>query len=95
MRTERSRREWRFAELVDAFPLNPINDHRSYARAIQILDQLFLLEREQSRDESEYFTALAEIVYEYESQKALDRVDYLDHRLECERLQAEHSCRHT
>ena len=53
-------------ELVAAFPLEPIEDERSYPRAIEILDRLFLLDREKNRDESEYFRALAQIAYEYE-----------------------------
>ena len=70
------------------------------ARAIQALDRLFVLKREQNRDESEYFRALAEIVYEYESRsvenrtqtRPLNRVDHLDHGLQGECLQTE-KCR--
>ena len=50
-----------------AFPLVPIEDECSYSRAIEILDRLFLLNREKNRDESDYFRALAEIACEYES----------------------------
>ena len=94
MLIEGSRQEWRFAELAGAVPLSTIEDERSYARALKLLDRLFLLERKQNRDESEYFQALAELVYEYESRRAResgpsDRVDYLDHRLQGECLQAE------
>lgn len=103
MHTKLSPREWRFAELVDAVPLNPIEDERSYARAMQLLDRLFLLERKQNSDEIAYFQVLAQIVYEYESRAAkqpgqstsLDGVDYLNHRLQGERLQSEQCCRHT
>jgi antitoxin component HigA of HigAB toxin-antitoxin module len=94
MLIESSRQEWRFAELVGAVPLSPIEDERSYSQALKLLDRLFLLKRKQNRDESVYFQALAELVYEYETRHAresgpLDRVDYLDHRLQGECLQAE------
>jgi hypothetical protein len=100
MHIEFSRKEWRFAALVDAVPLDPIEDKGCYARAIQILDRLFLLKREQNPDERDYFRALAQIVYEYESRAvenptqttALNRVDHLDHGLQRECLQTE-KCR--
>ena len=103
MRTEFSSQEWRFAELVDAVPLDPIEDERSYTRAMQLLDRLFLLERQQTHEEIAYFRALAQIVYEYESRAPqgpsqtthLDRIDHLDHRLERERLQSDKRRRHT
>ena len=60
-------REGRLGDLMSAFPLAPIEDERSYSRAIEILDRLFLLNREKNRDESDYFRALAEIAYQYES----------------------------
>jgi antitoxin component HigA of HigAB toxin-antitoxin module len=47
-------------------PLEPIRDEHSYRQAIEILDRLFLLRREKSHDEVEYFRALAQIAYEYE-----------------------------
>ena len=37
--------------------------------AVQVLDRLFVLNREQSHDEREYFQALAEIVYAYETRE--------------------------
>jgi hypothetical protein len=103
MRTECSLQEWRFAELVDAVPLNPIEDECSYTRAMQLLDRLFVLERQQNHEEIAYFRALAQIVYEYESRATksprqttqLDRIDHLDHRLEPERLQSQKGRRHT
>jgi hypothetical protein len=103
MRTEFSSQEWRFAELVDAVPLDPIEDERSYTRAMQLLDRLFLLERQQTHEEIAYFRALAQIVYEYESRAPqspsqtthLDRIDHLDHRLERERLQSDKRRRQT
>jgi antitoxin component HigA of HigAB toxin-antitoxin module len=69
MLTETSRRGSSYGELVAAFPLASIEDERSYSRAMEILDSLFLLDREKTRDESDYFRALAQIVYEYESQR--------------------------
>jgi antitoxin component HigA of HigAB toxin-antitoxin module len=103
MRIKRSPEEWRFAELVEIVPLEPIEDDRAYMRAMQLLDQLFLLDRTQNYDECVYFQALAQIVYEYESRGAtqtvqpatLDRVDHLDHRLQGECLQSEQHSRHT
>jgi antitoxin component HigA of HigAB toxin-antitoxin module len=100
MRIERSWKQSCFAELVDTVPLSPIEDERSYERAMQVLDRLFLLKREQNRDEREYFRALAEIVYEYESQnvedpkhtKDLNRIDHLDHGLNRKCLQTEKCC---
>jgi antitoxin component HigA of HigAB toxin-antitoxin module len=69
MLTETSRRGGCYGELVAAFPLAPIEDECSYSLAMEILDSLFLLDREKNRDESDYFRELAQIVYEYESQK--------------------------
>jgi hypothetical protein len=97
MLIERSSKKWHLAALVDAVPLGPIEDECSYARAIQVLDRLFLLKRDQNRAEREYFRSLAEVVYEYESRAvenrtqttALDRVDHLDHGLQRECLQTE------
>ncbi len=63
------RREGCLGELVAPFPLAPIEDERSYACAIQVLDRLFLLNREKNRHESDYFQALAQFAYEYESRK--------------------------
>jgi antitoxin component HigA of HigAB toxin-antitoxin module len=69
MLTETSRRGDCYSEFVAAFPLAPIEDEVSYSRAMEILDSLFLLNREKNRDESDYFRALAQIVYEYECQR--------------------------
>jgi hypothetical protein len=66
MLTDCPRRECCFDELVAAFPLAPLEDDRSYSRAIAILDRLFLLNRDMNRDEIDYFRALAQIAYEYE-----------------------------
>jgi antitoxin component HigA of HigAB toxin-antitoxin module len=60
-------KDGRLGELMAAFPLAPIEDEHSYSRAIEILDRLFLLNREKNRDESDYFRALAEIACQYES----------------------------
>jgi hypothetical protein len=65
---EISRRGGRFSELAAVFPLAPIKDDVAYSRAIAILDRLFLLNREKSRDESDYFRVLAQLAYEYECQ---------------------------
>lgn len=97
MHTESRAKRRRSTELVDAVPLKPIGDEHSYTRALLVLDRLFALNREQSRAESEYFQALAEIVYEYESKDlkrpgesgSLNRVDHLDHGLKCECLHPE------
>jgi antitoxin component HigA of HigAB toxin-antitoxin module len=67
MFTKTLRRGDRLAELMAAFPLAPIENEHSYSLAIEILDRLFLLNREKNRDESDYFRALAEIAYQYES----------------------------
>ena len=53
-------------DLVAAFPLAPIENEVAYSRAIAVLDRLFLLRREKSRDESDYFRALARLAHEYE-----------------------------
>ena len=67
MFTKTLRRDCRLGELMAAFPLAPIEDDWSYSRAIEILDRLFLLNREKNRVESDYFRELAEIAYQYES----------------------------
>jgi hypothetical protein len=67
MLTETARRKGCFGKLVAAFPLAPIEDERSYSRAIEILDRLFCLNRDKNRDEIAYFRALAQIAFEYES----------------------------
>ena len=69
MFTKMLRRDGRLGELMAAFPLARIEDEYSYSRAIEILDRLFLLNREKNREESEYFRALAEFASEYESQR--------------------------
>jgi antitoxin component HigA of HigAB toxin-antitoxin module len=56
-------------EWMAAFPLAPIEDDCTYSRAIEILDRLFHLNREKDRDESDYFRALAQLAYEYESRR--------------------------
>jgi antitoxin component HigA of HigAB toxin-antitoxin module len=61
-----SYREVRTRQVVPDFPLEPIDDEHSYRRAIEILDRLFLLHREKTHDENEYFRALAQMAYEYE-----------------------------
>lgn len=67
MHAETSRSDGSFGILVVAFPLTSIDDELSYSRAIEILDRLFLLDREQNREERDYFRSLAEFAYEYES----------------------------
>ncbi len=69
MFTKTLRRDGCLGELVAEFPLAPIEDERSYSRAIEILDRLFLLNREKDRNESDYFRALAQYAYEYESRR--------------------------
>ncbi len=69
MFTKTVQREDCLDELMDAFPLASIKDERSYSRAIEILDRLFLLNREMDRNESDYFRTLAQFAYEYESQR--------------------------
>jgi len=56
--------------LAACAPLEPIRDEHSYRRALEILDRLFLLGREQTREESELFQALARIAYDYECNNA-------------------------
>jgi antitoxin component HigA of HigAB toxin-antitoxin module len=53
-------------ELCSRFPLRPIEDRDSYRAALEILDHLFDRDERQTRAESRYFRALAEIVFEYE-----------------------------
>lgn len=51
------------------FPLTPIEDDGSYHAAIEVLDRLFALDDRQTRAESAYFRALAEIAFEYEMKR--------------------------
>ena len=69
MFTKTLRRESCLNDWMAAFPLAPITDDRTYSRAIEILDRLFVLNREKDRDESDYFRALAQLAYEYESRR--------------------------
>ena len=69
MFTKTLRREASLGEWMAAFPLAPIEDDLAYSRAIEILDRLFLLNREKNRDESDYFRTLAQLAYEYESRR--------------------------
>ena len=69
MFTKAVRREDCLREWMAAFPLAPIEDDYTYSRAIEILDRLFLLNREKNRDESDYFRKLAQFAYEYESRR--------------------------
>ncbi len=54
-------------DLCSRFPLRPIEDDDSYRAALEILDHLFDRDDRQTRAESRYFHALAEIVFEYEN----------------------------
>jgi antitoxin component HigA of HigAB toxin-antitoxin module len=76
MFTKTLRRDGYLGELMAAFPLARIEDEFSYSRAIEILDRLFLLNREKNREESEYFRVLAEFASEYESQRFWDERRY-------------------
>jgi hypothetical protein len=58
-----------FSEVGSRFPLTPIEDDSSYHAALKILDRLFALDDRQTRAESEYFRALAEIAFEYEMKR--------------------------
>jgi hypothetical protein len=58
-----------FSEVGSAFPLKPIEDDGSYQAAVEVLDRLFALDDRQTRAESEYFQALAEIAFEYEMKR--------------------------
>ncbi len=60
----------RSPELVDEFPLEPIKGQRAYERAIAILDRLFELDQERTREESEYFHALTLLACDYEQARA-------------------------
>ena len=77
------------------FPLEPIVDDHDYRQAIAVLDRLFLLGHEKSREESEYFRALAQLAHEYECpgidgrNVVLHGINDLDHRLQGQGLQAE------
>ncbi len=54
------------ANLEANLPLEPIQDHDTYARAIAVLDRMFHLKREKNREESAYFCMLAQLAHEYE-----------------------------
>ena len=54
---------------METFPLDPLEDDLAYSQAMDILDRLFLLKRDQTQDESDYFRALAHLVHEYECAK--------------------------
>jgi antitoxin component HigA of HigAB toxin-antitoxin module len=55
-------------DLVEEFPLLPLEDDDSYRIAIAILDRLFALDNQRTPAEMNYFRALARIAHEYEMQ---------------------------
>lgn len=56
-------------KLCSRFPLTPIDDDDSYQAALEILDHLFHREERQTRAEAQFFGALADIVFAYESKR--------------------------
>ncbi len=53
-------------ELVEGFPIGPIEDDQSYRAALAILDRLFRLDDHRTPAQRTYFRDLARHAHEYE-----------------------------